>query len=132
MCKVNIKRVMPTSYEDGTWWIEYVVNDRLGYEISDCNSASHLKEDSLVNKPVIDICSDFLKNIIEECRESENEMWFVEQTDLNDFVHFDEQEQFLKELQEEVQSLGLEEYITFFEDDAVVTVYGGVITRFLF
>lgn len=132
MCRVQIKRIMPTSYEDGTWWIEYAINDRYGYEISNYNSASHLKEDNLINKPVIDVCSDFLKYIIEECRESENEMWFVEQTDLNDFVHFDEQKDFIENLRDEVQSLGLEEYITFYEDEAVVTVYGGVITEFLF
>ena len=66
----------------------------------------------------------YLAEIIEECRESENEMWFVEEDEITE-------EEAMK-ISDEVERLGIEDYVRFYEDGCAITIYGGVITRFLF
>ena len=142
MKNIEIFRIMDTTYEDNTSWIEYRVNDKFGYEIIDGEEQEHNKEqiekvfngiepinDMLANKKSINKCSDFLRTIIEECRQSDNEMWFVEYEDLEDI---EDKEKFLLGIEDEVMMLGLQDYIRFHEDEAAITVYGGVITQFLF
>ena len=142
MKNIEIFRIMDTTYEDNTTWIEYRVNDSFGYEIIDGEEQEHSKEqiekvfngiesinDMLANKKSINKCSDFLRTIIEECRQSDNEMWFVEYEDLEDI---EDKEKFLLAIEDEVMMLGLQDYIKFYEDEAAITVYGGVITQFLF
>ena len=145
--EIKVYRVMETTYEDGTCWIEYNVNNEVGYEITEdysegeenaiegiYNSESFDKE-KLINKPSINVCSKYLAKIIEECRQSDNEMWFVEYEDLEKELNTTEKdiiEKFLIDLQEEVVKLGLNNYITFGEDGCEITVYGGIITKFLF
>ena len=147
MKNIEIFRIMDTTYEDNTSWIEYRVNDSFGYEIIDGEEQEHSKEqiekvfngiesinDMLANKKSINKCSDFLRTIIEECRQSDNEMWFVEIEDIAEEVgeYVINQKLFIEGIQEEVCNLKLGDYIKFFEDGAVITVYGGVITQFLF
>ena len=142
MKNIEIFRIMDTTYEDNTSWIEYRVNDSFGYEIIDGEEQEHSKEqiekvfngiepinDMLANKKSINKCSDFLKTIIEECRQSDNEMWFVEYEDLEDIEN---KEEFILKLDDEIFELELGDYITINEDGVAITVYGGVITQFLF
>ena len=142
MKNIEIFRIMDTTYEDNTSWIEYRVNDSFGYEIIDGEEQEHSKEqigkvfngiesinDMLANKKSINKCSDFLRTIIEECRQSDNEMWFVEYEDLEDIEN---KEEFILKLDDEIFELELGDYITINEDGVAITVYGGVITQFLF
>ena len=83
-------------------------------------------------KPILEeTCSPYLASIIQDCLQSENEMWFVEDDD-EEFEELNQDENFLPNLELEVKKLGLEYYIRFEEDDCHITVYGGVITKFLF
>lgn len=145
--KINVLNITETSYEDGTCWAEYYFKNKLGYFIS-----SEIDEDTsiedmnnkingdieiynkLITKKNIKECGEYLASIIEECRQSENEMWFVEYEDLNKFIGYNKEKQaeFLEELEKEVSELKIEEYIIFHEGRIVITVYGGVITKFLF
>ena len=61
-------------------------------------------------------------------------MWFVEWEDLEEILSNDEGDikSFLAILKDEVEKLELSDYIKFEEDGVAITVYGGVITKFLF
>ena len=137
MEKIKVQRIMETTYEDGTYWIEYLVNDKkLGYEISEEIEEDIVKElqnwiynkkfnsEQLTKKKDIEECSSCLAEIIEQCRQSENEIWFIEEDEIT--------EEEVKKLEDEVNKLGIEDYVTFYEDGCVITVYGGIITQFLF
>lgn len=131
----KIFRIMETSYEDGTSWVEYICNGKYGYEIiEDIKEIKSFNEIQICNKPNLNICSNYLAEIIEECRQSENEMWFVEWEDLEEILSNDEGDikSFLAILKDEVEKLELSDYIKFEEDGVAITVYGGVITKFLF
>lgn len=145
MEKIVVNNIMATTYEDGTCWVEYKVGDKLGYIISDKITEkdsfdelgvkfNKIIKDQLTGKPDISSCGEFLAGIIEDCRQSDNEMWFVETEDLEDVHCIDpeNQEKFLEDLEEDIKRLGLSEYIRVKEDCNAVTVYGGVITMFLF
>lgn len=191
MENIKIFRIMETTYEDNTFWIEYICNDKFGYEIvsgediknikliatdeeidnaikndilkfneeyincmlkdpiarnkvnllisADKHYKNLLNNDSelfnkFISKPYIEICGYELSDLIEECRQSENEMWYVEMEDLKDNCSSaDEIEEYILEIKNRVNKLNLNDYIIFDEDDeTVITVYGGVITQFLF
>lgn len=137
MKKVIIDRIMETSYEDGSHWVEYKVDgENLGYidtkefkedeekvlqELID-NGSFNIEK--MINKNHVSVCSNYLAEIIENCRQSENEMWFVEDEEIS--------KEEIEKIEEEVSQLGLDGYITFNEDGCAITVYGGVITQFLF
>lgn len=136
MRKININRMIETSYEDGSCWIEYIIEkNKIGYihyyteneDMKDLlehyyNTNEKLNE-MLTDKPSISVCSNYLRELIEECMESENEMWFVEEEDIDN--------ESLEKVKQEVDNLKLSEYITF-NEDAAITIYGEVITKFLF
>lgn len=188
MKKIEVFRVMETSYEDGSYWIEYMVNGAWGYEIvygidklkrtvsddeiiekmtRDCsdndvierliNSKSAIEEEAilenarryyenlfntdielnkkLTSKPYLSVCDDNLKDYIEECRQSENEMWYITSEDLEEEFGDDQEakDKYIEKLQEEVEKLGINKYIEFYQDDYdIVVFYGGIITQFLF
>ena len=147
MKEIKVERIMETSYEDGTNWVEYKIGNRWGYEITEevaegdegiyqsWIDSEKVNTKNLVEKINIENCSIYLAEIIENCRQSDNEMWFVEFEDLEEVVGTTEEdviENFLLELQEETIKLGIEDYVNFNEDDCAITVYGGVITKFLF
>lgn len=147
MNNVKIEKINETTYEDGTVWIGYSVGDKTGYEISTIVKQNSNIDDLtkfvnkfeevnniFVNKPTVDSCGEFLAKIINDCRESDNEMWFVEFEDLEDIhgIAFEAHDQFLEDLDERIVDLGLQGYINTNEDGCAVTVYGGVITKFLF
>lgn len=140
---IEIKNVIPTTYEDGTCWIEYEYNGMLGYEISsEIDEKSSLQDivnildtKNLTDKIRISVCSDYLKELIENCRQSDNEMWFVTKEDLDEIYGNDNdvKEKMLLNLALEIKNLKLEESIEIKEDDEdVIVVYGGVITDVLF
>ena len=188
MKKIEVLRVMETSYEDGSYWIEYMVNGLYGYEIvygidklkrtvsddeiiekiksdySDndvierlINSKSAIEEEAILenarryyenlfntdvelnkkvtSKPYLSVCGDDLKDYIEECRQSENEMWYITSEDLEEEFGDNQEakDKYIEKIQEEVEKLGVNEYIEFYQDDYdVVVFYGGIITQFLF
>lgn len=116
---MKINSLMKTTFDDDSYWIGYEINGKIGYE--------------LVNsKPILEeACSPYLASVITECLQSENEMWFVEYDD-EEFNELNQDELFLPKLKLEVRDLGLDDYIRFDEDECHITVYGGIITKFLF
>lgn len=146
MKKIIVSNIMETSYDDNSNWIEYIIGDRYGYELDyvakegmeEITEKAYNTNEKLnhlaIDKPLIDVCSKFLKEIIEECRQSENEMWFIEDGDLQEHYNIEEEEQekFIEKIIDEAEKLGVGEYITCYEDGALITVYGGIITKFLF
>lgn len=146
MKNIKINRIMETTYEDGTCWIEYEVKIEnkpyFGYVITDKvteetpinevedainNDPKILSE--LVSKPLISTCSDYLELLVEECRQSENEMWFVDYEDMEDL---EVTQEMLDSLAEEVAGKDLSLYVVVDDKEYAVTVYGGTITKFLF
>lgn len=116
---MKIFDVTRTSYEDNSYWVHYEIDGKIGYEI-------------IETKPILEeACSPYLASIIKDCLQSENEMWFVEFDD-EEFDELNQDENFLPNLELEVKKLGLDDYIKFGEDECHITVYGGVITKFLF
>ena len=188
MKKIEVLRVMETSYEDGSYWIEYMVNGAWGYEIvygidklkrtvsddeiiekiksdySDndvierlINSKSAIEEEAILenarryyenlfntdvelnkkvtSKPYLSVCGDDLKDYIEECRQSENEMWYITSEDLEEEFGDNQEakDNYIKKIQEEAKKIGVSEYVEVYENsDDVVVFYGGIITQFLF
>lgn len=140
----EIKYIVETNFGDDTSWIVYSVGDKIGYELTEygCSKeevqqeidCSYEKLVKLIRKNSILKCSDYLRGIIEECSRSDNEMWFVEFDELEKMLSNsdDDIKRFINRIAEEVESLGIEDYIKFYEDDCAITVYGGVATQFLF
>lgn len=138
--EIKIDNIMETSYEDGTSWVTYKTPaGAIGYLITEehesgdeellekeINSAEfQWAYNQMLDKKDINSISIELAELIEECRCSENEMWFVEQDD--------EMEGYMMTaLAYEVHELGLDDYVKFNEGGCKITVYGGIITQFLF
>jgi hypothetical protein len=112
-------------------WQHYTSNNIHSYvlvsEKLQDNEILKVIESKLPNIIDINNLSSYLQLLINECNQSCNEMWFVEKDD--DFYL----EQIIKtnglfelELQKEVERYGLSSYITFYEDDCFITVYGGI------
>ncbi|HBJ1651322.1 hypothetical protein FDA33_10060 [Clostridium botulinum] len=129
MPKVIITNISKTTYDNETYWIEYKVNDKFGYEISS-EDREFKFNDKFINKKDLSICSSYLKSIINKCLESDNEMFFEEYEDFNKIISGDNT--FLDKLKKEIAALGIQDVIIFDEDGCAITVYGEVITRFLF
>ena len=128
---ITIDRIMETAYEDGTSWVEYIVNGRYAYEIIEGTNEDEvmakflsLEPKKLENKIKLKECSELIQDIIEECRGSENEMWFVDEDEITT--------EEVEKIEKEIMALGLEEYITTWEDGCAITVYGGALTKFIF
>lgn len=152
MKKLEINWISETTFEDGSYWLSYSVyteNGRdcgyFGYErifnvddeeyakdcfktVLDSNSEiSKLMIEKLSNKQYVDdVCSIELSRIIRECHGSDNEMYFVEYDDMD--------EETVLKIMDEVEKLGanIKEHFSFGDNDCWITVYGGVITDFLF
>ncbi|WP_315074443.1 hypothetical protein [uncultured Clostridium sp.] len=143
-CYIKINEIYNTTYRNGTSWLSYNCMGKTGYEIINernqsekqrlqelCNRSGYLNK-KLTNKNIIDVCSSYLQYIINKCLESEEEMYFVEAESLNGLIPEDEQASFLDTLIEEVVNLKIKDFIKFDEDGFAITVYGGVLTQFLF
>lgn len=143
--KIKVVDITETTYEDGTQWIIYEVGGKYGYEIGRDLDKSDIKpleeiyndnkklKDDFINKKNISDCDIYLVRLIEECRQSDNEMWFLEYEDINEFFKGCQSiKNQINIIQQEVDRLGLNNYIRFFEDDCLITVYGDIITKFLF
>lgn len=132
---IKVSHIIETAYENNTCWVSYSFGNKYGYAILEgdyigkekeveqkYNEDKELKE-SLIDKPLLnDTCSKKLAELFNECVATENDMWFIEEDEI-------ENEE-LEQLQEEVDRLELHSYIEF-GDDPVVTVYGGFITKYL-
>lgn len=162
MKKIEVLRVMETSYEDGSYWIEYMVNGLYGYEIIyDIQNIEQIKSDKeiikridnariyyqrlfntdtelnkkLTSKRKLSSCDSELKHYISECLESENEMWYITEEDLEEEFGNNQEakDNYIKKIQEEAKKIGVSEYVEVYENsDDVVVFYGGIITQFLF
>jgi hypothetical protein len=121
-------RIFNTSYDDGSCWMECRIDNKYSYEIFD--SINDILDISLYTTAAtaaakkIDVNSldNDLKYMIEECRCSEDDMFFMDYEDLEQDIDY---------IKDKVLELGLSDYITF-EEYNVITVYGSVITKFLF
>ena len=162
MKNIEVLRVMETSYENGSYWIEYNVNGLYGYEIVyDIQNIEQIKSDKeiikridnariyyqrlfntdtelnkkLTSKRKLSSCDSELKHYISECLESENEMWYITEEDLEEEFGNNQEaiNNYIEKLQEEAKRLGVDEYVEVYENsDDVVVFYGGIITQFLF
>ncbi len=63
--KIKVDRIMQTSYEDGTYWVEYTVDGKLGYEILEPGAILDLDkvEEKLNSKDMINKIRNKYKNI---------------------------------------------------------------------
>lgn len=150
--KIIIDNITKTTYEDGSCWIQYCneivggdlsVTNKVGFVITDKVTVNTDKEilENLINsdetllkrcleKPYYkDVCSEFLANLIIECLQSENEMWYV---DYDDMEELEVTQEMLEDLKRETGRLGIREYVSIDDGEYAVCVYGGVITKFLF
>lgn len=143
--KIMITGLTETSFENDTSWLCYSYKNYYGYEIVKNNGMSEEDYQMLCNsnatfyrtmtkKPLLTDCSPYLQEIILECSQSENEMWFVEWEDLDalDLDTMEEKKNFLATLQEEIRELGIGDDIEIDTDDTAIIVYGGVLEEFLF
>ena len=111
MKKIIVMNIMDTDYEDGTVWVEYDVYGNLSYrqtdkftdddiekaqkEIDDAQNDVNQDRNlyaEIAYKPHISICSPYLAEIIEECRCSDNNMWYVDEGEMPDYVDKEELE----------------------------------------
>lgn len=148
MNKIEINAIMFTSYDDDSRWVEYTFNNgnenMLGYELLEgkeigLEDEEILKmlnddQDKYTNKIYIDSVSEHLRDWIENCRMSDNDMWFVESDDLLSEIGSEEEvKRFMECMEEEYADIEeLKGYIEFDYNDLEITIYGGIITKFLF
>lgn len=129
-----ITYISETTYEDNTFWVNYEIGDRLGYEIVDGDKVKSYKvggEIIVKDKVDINVCSETLQTLIDNCGSSDNEMLFVEFDEIEEDEVFKIQDEVI-ELDNKYENLKLSECITFGEDGCAITVYGGVSTKFIF
>lgn len=127
----TITRIQKTGYDDGTYWIEYRTNaGHYGYELLE--EGQEIVD--IIGKPNLSVCSKITQELIENCLESENEMWFVEQDEIDEYIETYEktQSELIEEIETDINQFELSDYIKFNEDGCIVTVYGGIITKFEF
>ena len=134
MKNITLDYTIETSYEDGTFWAGYTVGDRISFEILTEEQEAELTEQEKIEltakrlheKLDINQCSEKLRELINECRYSDNDMWFVEEGEI-------EPEE-LEAISEEIANLpeDLQEYFEIESWGVELTIYGGVITEFLF
>lgn len=133
--EIKLKEIAETTFENGTSWIEYEWKGKTGYILTeeyhegDEEKAQAWLIDNLVEavgKPSLEACSEYMAELIKNCRQSDNEMWFVEYEELEE-EGFD-----LEALENEAEKLGLSFYFEFDNGDCAIAVFGGIITKFLF
>lgn len=140
---IKVQRVMETTFENDTFWIEYQYNGAISYEISssvDENTDIKILEEAInsnpkliekyTNKPHIDsVTNPILKNVIIECLQSDNEMWYVDYDEMEEESITEED---LVNLKADVFNLKLKEDISVDDGEYAICVYGGVITELFF
>lgn len=133
--QIKINSITDTSYgEDeygyGSKWVEYKYGEKLAYEIVNEDDLENLNELDLITLAIknekhdLKSCSPLLQSLVENCRQSDSDMYFVEDDEIT--------EEEKEELAIELSSLSdVDEYIEI-DTECAVTVFGGVITKFLF
>lgn len=95
-------------------------------EIENAISIIALKDfENLKRLPRISKFSPLMQIIYDNICESDSEMCFIEEED--EFCTMED----IEKLKEEVKEFGLENYITFNEDDCLVTGYSGLVLQFI-
>lgn len=131
MLSFKIFDVIETSYEDNTYWICYGDGTRYTYEIIEGKELEKVlqfakKEYDETERIPLNTCSYTLQELIKDCEMSTNDMIFAE----NEIYHFTKKD--IENLNQEIRNLELDDYVRFYEDDCPITVYGGIITKFIF
>lgn len=138
MTKIKIENIMETTFGNGTSWIVYSINNgkNYGYAITEvfkkgdeeivqqAIDVEKVNPKPMIEKPLIEDVNQVLRDLIQNVLNSDNEMWFVEYDEIT--------KEEIETVQEEVERFKLQEYVTFDEDDCAITIYGGIITEFLF
>ena len=123
-----------TSYEDGSYWVEYSIGTGNNYSIEGEEDEDKetlklrlmgLGTEKLTNKIFLKNCSKKLQEIIGDCLSSDNDTWFIEEEEIT-------QEE-LKNIEEEITKLGLDDCIVVYEEEITpVIIYGETITKFIY
>lgn len=123
-----IKRITETTFENNTYWVEYYINGYVTYELVENNDIDYctklISNKNINDKINILYCHPLIANLVNECLSSENEMLYVEYDEITD--------EKLNIILKEVIKLNLSDIVTFDENDCAITLYGEIITRFLF
>lgn len=119
---------------DGYYVMEYRFKGKTGYKctIGDSRDLSSYDIDELINKPHISECCPYLQTLIKETLSTDNGMVFVEDDDEDYLNYIKDNPDGLDDLSVEVDKFDLDLCLRFDEDDCPITVYGGIITKFLF
>lgn len=116
-----IKRITETTFE-------YYINGYVTYELVENNDIDYctklISNKNINDKINILYCHPLIANLVNECLSSENEMLYVEYDEITD--------EKLNIILKEVIKLNLSDIVTFDENDCAITLYGEIITRFLF
>ena len=132
---VKISLVEETSYEDGSWWVEYEINNKTGIELIQGTEEETKKDiiekfskidiEKLLNKIDLSSCSEKMQEVINNCICSYEGTWFIEEGDIT--------EKELNDLAKEAEKLGLDGcMIEYEEEETPMTIYGETITKFLY
>lgn len=141
---ISITNISQTSYDDNTSWVTYVT--KKGYkgvilcssdynkeQISDTLNILTDYKEYLINKPHIKETGDFLQKIFSELLSSENDILFLQENYISDSDNKIEDIFFkLISLDKDIKKFNLEKCFSFFEDGDIITVYGGLLSKFLF
>ena len=126
-----------TELKDSSRWVSYEYDDgskRLfSWLIVPSNTKKnevralverHINErGGIAEFPKINALPPLIKRLVMECHFSGNEMYFIELDD-EEYENWTEGE--TTELADEVRQYGLDKHIRLFDDDVLITVYGGI------
>lgn len=140
MSRITEYSIFDSTYDEYTAWFKYTDGKQTGYEMVNKTVQAEvipalLEATDTFDKININDCSKWLQALIISSKESENEMYFLEHEDQCNYFNTTSTKEIniiLDKLRDEVIKLELENYIRFDEDDCVVTVYGGITTKFMF
>lgn len=154
--KIEVFAVNGTSYEDNTSWVCYNIIDgdskRYSYEIMDNDflgerSYEELSElfnsdeelfKKMTEKMDINKIDRSIKHLLEEFNDSENEMFYLDDWYMEEFMHITEEEEkiaYLKNVAKQADELGFADSIEVDEDmmcDDYVVVYGNAPTMVIY
>lgn len=139
--EITITSIDKTTYEDGTHWINYTYKNAKGEEylgieltssyqkgdekeLQDIIDGEKVNTKYMMDKPLVKETVKVFKDLLINTLHSDNEMWFVEYGELS--------EEEIKLVEKEAERFNVQDYVKFDEDDCAVTIYGGIITKFLF
>lgn len=131
------KNIYPTSYEDGSKWMEYEEDGYNRYVLLDASKGRYdyhriaESQPPMKEFPDIDEAHDLVKNLYEQCMD--NDMGYID-LDKESIEDYEEEyekpwSQLLKELKEDVKKFKLENTVRK-EDETYIAGYGELISLF--